>query len=148
MPISCIVLEVVAGVDDLLVPDGAAGLGDVLHPALPGPLHVVPKGEEGVAAKGDAGHSRNPLPLHLRRENRRADGKGPLPAAALGEGGGIGDIQVDGVVPVGAADIGHKGQLQHLGMLPQPPDVRLVPRQAGAVDAALLPTPMVMPSFT
>ena len=41
--------------DDLIVPDGTAGLGNVLNTGLPGPLHVVPEGEEGVAAHGDAG---------------------------------------------------------------------------------------------
>ena len=39
----------VGGGDDLIVPDGAAGLGDVLHAGLLGPLYVVPKGEEGIA---------------------------------------------------------------------------------------------------
>jgi len=48
------------------------------------------------------------------------------------------DVDVDGVVAVGAADIGPEGQVQHLFMLAQEPDVGLVARQAGAVDAALL----------
>ena len=59
----------------------------------------------------------------------------------MGEGGGIGDVQVDGVVPVGAAEIRRKGQLQDGGMLAEPPDIRLVAGKAGAVNAALLPRP-------
>ena len=40
----------VGGGNDLVVTDGTAGLGDVLHAGLPGALHVVAKGEEGVGA--------------------------------------------------------------------------------------------------
>ena len=53
----------------------------------------------------------------------------------------VGDIDVDGVVPVGAADVVHELEAQDLGMLAQPPDVRLVAGQTGAVDAALLAGP-------
>ena len=38
----------IGGRDDIVVPDGAAGLGDVLHAGLSRPLHVVAEGEEGV----------------------------------------------------------------------------------------------------
>ena len=38
----------VAGLDDVVIPDGAAGLGDELHAGLVGPLDVVAKGEESV----------------------------------------------------------------------------------------------------
>ena len=48
------------------------------------------------------------------------------------------DVHVDGVVPVGAADIRPERQSQNLRMLAEMPDVRLVPSQAGAMDAALL----------
>ena len=40
----------VAGIDDVLVTDAAAGLGHVFHAAAMGPFDVVPKGEEGVGA--------------------------------------------------------------------------------------------------
>lgn len=42
----------VAGFNDVVVTDGAAGLGDVVYAATMGPFNVVAKGEEGVAAQG------------------------------------------------------------------------------------------------
>src|SRR5699024_6646716 len=45
----------VAGVDDLLVPDGPAGLDDGGDAAAAGPLDVVPKGEECVRPQAAAG---------------------------------------------------------------------------------------------
>ena len=41
----------VAGVDDLLVADGAAGLDDGGHAGTAGALDVVAEGEEGIAAQ-------------------------------------------------------------------------------------------------
>ncbi len=40
--------------DDQIVPDGAAGLGDILHAAAVRPLDVVREREEGVASQGHA----------------------------------------------------------------------------------------------
>ena len=42
----------VAGVNHVIVPDGAAGLGHILHAAAVGALDVVAKGEEGIGAQG------------------------------------------------------------------------------------------------
>ena len=50
----------------------------------------------------------------------------------------VGEVHVDGVVPVRTADVLRKGQGQNRRVLAQPPVVRLHARQAGAVDAALL----------
>ena len=50
----------VAGVDDLLVPDGAARLHNGGHAAAAGALDVVAEGEEGVAAQGNAGDGGQP----------------------------------------------------------------------------------------
>ena len=41
----------IAGLDDVVVADGAAGLGDVGDAALLGALDVVAEGEEGVGAE-------------------------------------------------------------------------------------------------
>ena len=62
----------VAGLDDVVIPDGAAGLGDVLHAGLVGPLHVVTEGEEGVGAQGDAGELCDPLLFLLGGERPQA----------------------------------------------------------------------------
>ena len=61
----------VAGGDDVVVPDGAAGLGDDRHAGLVGPLDVVAEGEEGVAAQGDTGHLVQPGPLFLSGQRLR-----------------------------------------------------------------------------
>ena len=129
----------VGGGDDLVVPDGAAGLGDVLGTGFEGTLHVVAKGEEGVGAHGHAGHLGDPVLFLLLGEHVGLYLEGVLPHA-LGQHVVVllGDVQVDGVVPVGAADAVHELEAQHLRVLAQPPDVRLVARQPGAVDAALL----------
>ena len=50
----------------------------------------------------------------------------------------VGNVYVDGVVPVGPADILSKRQIQHFWVLPQIPDVRLVACQSGAVNTGLL----------
>ena len=48
------------------------------------------------------------------------------------------DVNVDGVVAVGAADAVNEREVHHLRVLAQPPDVCLVACEACAVDAALL----------
>lgn len=50
----------IARFDDIVVADGAAGLGDVVDAAAMGPFNVVAKGEEGIAAqlRRGAGQSR------------------------------------------------------------------------------------------
>ena len=104
-----------------------------------GPLDIVAKGEEGVAAKGHAGHAVQPLAALLPGEGLWALGEEVLPLA-VGQNVHIvvGDVHVDGVVPVGAADAGLKGQLKYPGGLAQIPVICLVSGKAGAVDPALL----------
>ena len=46
----------VAGIDDLLVADGAAGLHDGGHAGAAGALDVVAEGEESVRTKANTGH--------------------------------------------------------------------------------------------
>ena len=46
----------VAGLNHMVVPDRAAGLGNILYAAFVGPLDIVPKGEEGVGAQGHVIH--------------------------------------------------------------------------------------------
>ena len=106
-----------------------------------GPFHVVAEGEEGVASQGDAGELGKPLCFEGGGQLLGADLEEPLPGVSLGKGGGVRDIQVDGVVTVGAADAVGKLELQHPGVLTQPPDIRLVSRQPCAVNAALLAGP-------
>src|SRR5699024_1978816 len=129
----------VAGVDDLLVPDGPAGLDDGGDAAAAGPLDVVPKGEECVRPQADAGDVAEVLLLFLGGQGlgRAADGLGQdvFPDDVLG---GVPDVDVDGVVPVGLGHVVPEGQVQHLVHVAQLPVVGLLAGQAGAVDAALL----------
>ena len=53
----------VAGVNDLLVADGTAGLDDGSHAAAAGALDVVAEREECVAAQTNAGHLAEPFLL-------------------------------------------------------------------------------------
>src|SRR5699024_7743290 len=88
----------VAGVHDLLVPDGAAGLDDGGHAAAAGPLDVVPKGEERVGAQAHAGDMAEVLFLLLGGEGLGLAGKGlspdVVPDYVLR---GVPDVEVDGV---------------------------------------------------
>ena len=92
--------------DDIVVPNAAAGLGDILDAGFSGPLHVVAEGEEGVGAAGDAGEGGDPGLFLLRRQGVRLHGKGLLPDALrqhvliL-----VGEVHIDGVVTVRAADV-------------------------------------------
>ena len=45
----------VALLDHQIIPDGAAGLGDVADAGGLGPLDVVGEGEEGIGTQGHAG---------------------------------------------------------------------------------------------
>ncbi|CAN3999461.1 Site-specific integrase, partial [Dysosmobacter welbionis] len=125
--------------NDMVIPDGTAGLNDVLDAGFSRPLHIIAEGEEGVGAACDAGEGCDPGFFLLRRQGIGAHSEGLLPDALrqhvliL-----VGEIYVDGVIPVRAANILHELQAQHLGMVAEPPGVRLGARQAGAVDAALL----------
>ena len=54
---------VIALGDHQVVPDGAAGLGNVPHAGAPRPLDVVREGEESVAAQGYASYSPEECPM-------------------------------------------------------------------------------------
>ena len=100
----------------MVIANRAARLSDVLHAGLAGPLHVVTKGEEGVAAHGHAGLGGDPGLLFLGGQDLGLDLEGVLPHA-VGQDVlvFVGGVDVDGVVPVGAADVVHELEAQHLG---------------------------------
>ena len=108
--------------DHMIVPDGAARLHDVGNAALSGPLHIVPEGEEGVGTHGDAGLGGDPGFLFLSCQGLGLYLEGLLPYALLEDVlVFIGEVNIDGVVPVGAADLVHELQGQGLGMLAEIP---------------------------
>ena len=94
----------VAGLDDIVVTDAAAGLCDVLHATLVGALDVVAEGEECVGTEGYASVLRNPffLLFHGRRSGLLVH---VLLACAVTQPVVVvfRDVDVDSVVAVGAA---------------------------------------------
>ena len=122
-----------------LVADRAAGLGDIVDAAAMSPFDVVAKGEEGVAAKGYAVKLSNPGLLFFPRKGLRFFRKEILPDA-VGQYVFIiiGNVDVDGVVPVRTTDVVAEGQAQDFRVLTEPPYIGLIASQARAVDAGLL----------
>ena len=103
------------------------------------PLHIVAEGEEGVAAQADAAQLGYPLLFLFAGERLGLPGEELLPCSfAQHVVGLVANVEVDGVVAVGAADALFEWQCHHLRALAQPPDVGLLSGQSGAVDAALL----------
>ena len=90
----------VGGLDDIVVTDRAAGLGDVAHAGLAGALHVVAEGEEGITAHSHAGQLSDPLLLFLGGEYLGLDLEGVLPHA-VGQNVLIliGGVNIDSIVP-------------------------------------------------
>ena len=101
----------VARHDDVVVADAAAGLCDVLHTALVCALHVVAEGEESIAAQTDGRVLLNPGLLLLAAERLGFLGEELLPFS-FGKDVHVvvADVDVDGVVAVGAANARHEGQ--------------------------------------
>ena len=65
----------VALVDDQIVTDGAAGLGDVLDTGGSATLNGVSEGEESVGAQGDGITAVQPGPLLLGGQGLGTDGE-------------------------------------------------------------------------
>ena len=129
----------VAGLDDIVVANAAAGLCNVFHATLVGTLDVVAEGEEGIGTETYLRVLGNPRFLFLAGEGFGLCLEELLPGAvAENIIVVVGDIYIDGVVTVGTADIVDKGEVHHFRMLAEPPDVGFVTGQAGAVDTALL----------
>ena len=129
----------VAGLDNVVVTDGAAGFGNVLHAASLGALDVVTEGEERVAAESYAAHGGEPCLLFLLGEGFGLLGEEEFPCAVAENIVVIvADVDVDGVVAVGAADVRLEGEIQNLLVLSEVPVVRLVAGESGAVDSRLL----------
>ena len=128
----------IAGGNHIIIPNGAAGLGDIGNAGLLRPLHIIPEREKCIGPAGNAALLCNPRLLLLGGQDLGLDLEGLLPNA-LGQNVLIlvGGVHVDGIVPIRAADSVHKLEAQHLGMLPDQPVVCLIACQTGAVDAAL-----------
>ena len=131
--------QLVAAVDDRLVPYRAAGLGDVFYAGLSRALDIVLKREERVRAEGDLRHLLVPLGLFLRREGRGLFGEILFPHIVFVKLLVIGaDVEVYGVVRLALSDAIDKRQRGHFLVAAKPVIIRLVSGKARAVDARLL----------
>ena len=101
----------IAGVDDLLVADGAAGLNDGGHAGAAGPLDVVAEGEERIRTEGHAGDLAEVGFLFLRGQGGGLLGEGLGPDVVADDIlRRVADVNVDGVVAVGLRNIVPEGQ--------------------------------------
>ena len=108
----------VAGVDNMVIAHAASGLCYVFNSTLMSTLDIVAKGEESVAAKGNARVLGYPLLLLFASEHLGLLLEELLPCAfAQYVIMVVGDIHVDGVVAIGAADVVNKRQRHYLRML-------------------------------
>ena len=129
----------VTGLDHIVIADGAAGLGNVGNAALVGALDVVPEGEEGIGTEGNSLGCLQPFLFFLAGEDGRLFREDPLPVICPEEIHAlVGDVDINGVVPVRTAHILAEGQGKDLRALAEIPYIRLVSRKARAVDAGLL----------
>ena len=129
----------IASFDNVIVPDASTGLNHVVHTGLSRPFDVVAKGEEGIGADCKTGLRCNPGFLFFQSQGLGASLENALPdAVAKDIFILVGDVDIDGVVAIGAADPVNEVQAKHFRMLSQQPVVGFVACQSGAVDTALL----------
>ena len=105
----------VAGVDDIVVTDRAAGLCDVVDAALVGAFNIVAEGEECVGTNGNAAVLVEPSAFGLAGEHFGLHLEIFLPFA-LRENVHIivRNVDVDGVVAVGTLDAVNELETKHL----------------------------------
>lgn len=112
---------------NIVVTYGAAGLGDEFYAGLVGALNVVAEGEEGIASKGYASHAVQPLAALFTCEGLGLLSEEVLPLSVSEHVHiVVGNIYIDGIIPVRPADVRLKGELEYLGGLTQIPVVRLI----------------------
>ena len=116
----------IGGGNDVIIPDGAARLGNIAYARLPCPFHIIAKREERIAADRYAGLCGNPRLLFLCTQNIRARLEHALPRAVRQHVLiFIGYINVYGIVPVGAAYRILEREVQDFFVLAQEPGVGL-----------------------
>ena len=129
----------VALLNDQVITDGAAGLGDVLNTGSNTALDGVGEGEESVGAQCHSVTGIQPCTLFFRSQRLGTLGEVVLPDALSADIFLVAvDVAVDDVVTAGAAQIRAEGQIQGLGMLAQEPGICLGAGKSGAVDPGLL----------
>ena len=129
----------VAGLNDIVISDTAAGLRDILHAAAERSLNVVSEGEECVGTKSNIRISIEPCSLFLCGEDCGLLSKECFPLAVSKHVHIVlAHVQIDRVVSVRSADPFFKGKAQNLRRLAEIPVVRFASRKSCAVNSGLL----------
>ena len=122
--------------NDIVIANRSAALGNIGNAALMCAFDVVTEGEESVRTECDARRRLEPLGFLFRQEYRRFLREDTLPLVRATElHAFIGQVDVDGIVAVGTAHIALEGKREDLRTLPQIPNISLVSRETRAMDA-------------
>ena len=129
----------VTALNDCIISDRSARLGDVLDTALLRALDIVGEREESVGAESDIMSLIEPCALLFRCEDFRLHLEDLLPCAVSQNVHILlTDVDVDRIVAVSAADIVDERKLKYLRALAEQPVVSLVACETYAVYAGLL----------
>ena len=102
----------VAGLDDLIVTNGSAGLTNIGHAAPARALYIVTEREECIRCECHSGDGREICALLLAGEGLGASGEVVLPYVITENVLGIvRDIYIDTVISVGSAESRKEGQI-------------------------------------
>mgnify|MGYP001064455127 CR=1 FL=1 len=129
----------IAGLNNIIITDRAACLCNILNAAAMRTLNVIAEREECVTAESNVLQLCNPSLFLFASQRFRFFSEEVFPYAVsqyiliI-----IGDVNVDGVVAVGAAYSVNEREVHYFRVLAQPPYIGLVSCEACAVDTALL----------
>ena len=122
--------------NDIVIANRSAALGDVGNAALMCTFDVVTEGEESVRTECYARRRLEPLGFFVGQEYRRFLREDAFPFVRSEEIHAlVGQVDVDGIVAVGAAHVALEGKGESLRALSQIPNIGLVSREARAMDA-------------
>ena len=131
--------ESVAGFNDIIVTNGAAGFCNIAYAALCRTFNIITEGEEGIGAKRNTLDRGKICFLFFLCQRFRLFGEQCLPCAICQNVLIIiGNIDINGIISVGAAYGRQERQVEYLFMLSQMPDISFVACQSGAVNSGLL----------
>ena len=108
----------IAGLDDIVVADGTAGLGDILDAAAESPLDVVPEGEECIGSQCHVLIAGEPGLLLFHSEDLGLNCEKGFPLAVVQDIHILlANVEVDGIVAVRAADTFFEGEVHVLSAI-------------------------------
>lgn len=123
----------VASFDDLIIPKGASTLNDVPNPTLLSPVNIVPEGEECITGQADPLHTFQIQALLFWSKRFGLLHEKPFPPLVVVQF--VAQIRLHRIVLGITAELRQKWQGEDPLMLPQVPEVSLLPCKPGAVDS-------------